>query len=90
MSKKYNVVTSISYPQEGAMGKTGSWRVFKPIFSKDKCVKCLRCWIFCPEGAVKKNKDGSVDIDMTYCKGCGICANVCKVKAITMKREGQQ
>ncbi|MCJ7572144.1 MAG: 4Fe-4S binding protein [Candidatus Thermoplasmatota archaeon] len=72
------------------MGKTGSWRVFKPIFSKDKCVKCLRCWIFCPEGAVKKNKDGSVSIDMDYCKGCGICANVCNVKAIIMEREEQQ
>ncbi len=90
MSKKYNVVTSISYPKEGAMGKTGSWRVFKPIFSKDKCVKCLRCWIFCPEGAVKKNKDGSVSIDMDYCKGRGICANVCNVKAIIMEREEQQ
>jgi pyruvate ferredoxin oxidoreductase delta subunit len=72
------------------MGKTGSWRVFKPIFSKDKCVKCLRCWIFCPEGAVKKNKDGPVSIDLDYCKGCGICANVCNVKAIIMEREEQQ
>lgn len=90
MSKKYNVVTSISYPKVGAMGKTGSWRVFKPVFNKDKCVKCLRCWIFCPEGAVKKNKDGSVSIDMDYCKGCGICANVCNVKAIIMEREEQQ
>ncbi len=90
MSKKYNVVTTISYPKEGAMGKTGSWRVFKPVFNKDKCVKCLRCWIFCPEGAVKKNKDGSVSIDMDYCKGCGICANVCNVKAIIMEREEQQ
>jgi len=90
LSKKYNVVTSISYPKEGAMGKTGSWRVFKPIFSKDKCVKCLRCWIFCPEGAVKKKKDGSVTIDLDYCKGCGICANECNVKAIIMEREEQQ
>lgn len=90
MSKRYNVVTSISYPKEGAMGKTGSWRVFKPVFNKDKCVKCLRCWIFCPEGAVKKNKDGTISIDMNYCKGCGICANVCNVKAIIMEREAQQ
>lgn len=87
MSKKYKIVTSISYPKEGAMGKTGSWRTMTPVFDKDKCVKCLRCWIFCPEGAVKKNKDGTVSIDMDYCKGCGICANVCKVKAITMERE---
>jgi pyruvate ferredoxin oxidoreductase delta subunit len=55
------IVTSISYPKEGAMGKTGSWRVFKPVFNKDKCVKCLRCWIFCPEGAVIRNKDGTIE-----------------------------
>ena len=43
--KKYeNIVTTISYPKVGAMGKTGTWRIFKPILDKDKCVKCLRCW----------------------------------------------
>jgi len=72
------------------MGKTGSWRVFRPTLHKDKCVKCLRCWIFCPEGAIKKNKDGTVSIDYDYCKGCGICANVCKVKAITIEREAKK
>jgi len=87
LSKKYKVVTGISYPIDGAMGKTGSWRVMKPVFDKDKCVKCLRCWIFCPEGAIKRNKDDSIEIDYDYCKGCGICATECKVKAITIERE---
>lgn len=88
--KKYKVVTSISYPKEGAMGKTGSWRVYKPTLDKEKCVKCLRCWIFCPEGAIKRHKDGSVEINYDYCKGCGVCANECKVKAIIMEREGKE
>ena len=61
--KKYNVVTSISYPKVGAMGKTGSWRVFRPTLDKKKCVKCLRCWIFCPESAIHRNKDDTVSID---------------------------
>jgi len=85
--KKYDVVTSISYPKKGAMGKTGSWRVFRPIFDKDKCVKCLRCWIFCPEGAIIRNKDDTITVDYEYCKGCGICAKECKVKALVMERE---
>jgi Pyruvate/2-oxoacid:ferredoxin oxidoreductase delta subunit len=25
-----------------------------------------------------------VEIDLTYCKGCGICAEECPAKAITM------
>ncbi|MDH7517139.1 MAG: 4Fe-4S binding protein [Candidatus Thermoplasmatota archaeon] len=87
--KKYDVVTSISYPKKGAMGKTGSWRVFKPKLDKNKCVKCLQCWVFCPEGVITKNKDGTIDIDYEYCKGCGVCANVCKVKAIIMEREAE-
>jgi pyruvate ferredoxin oxidoreductase delta subunit len=85
--KKYNVVTTISYPKKGAMGKTGNWRVFKPILDKEKCVKCLRCWIFCPEGSIKREKDGTVSIDYEYCKGCGVCASECNVKAIIMERE---
>ena len=88
--KKYNVVSTISYPKEGAMGKTGSWRVFRPELDVSKCVKCLRCWIFCPEGSIKRNEDSSIEINYDYCKGCGVCANVCKVKAITMEREANE
>ena len=72
------------------MGKTGSWRVYKPIFDKKKCIKCLRCWIFCPENTIKKEKDGTISIDYEYCKGCGICSSECKVKAITMEREAKK
>jgi Pyruvate/2-oxoacid:ferredoxin oxidoreductase delta subunit len=36
-----------------------------------------------------RNKDDTVSIDYDYCKGYGICANVCKVKAITMEQESK-
>ena len=46
--KKYkNVVTTISYPKVGAMGKTGTWRTFKPILDKEKCVGCGLCEGIC-------------------------------------------
>ncbi|MCX6667594.1 MAG: 4Fe-4S binding protein [Euryarchaeota archaeon] len=88
--KKYDVVTTISYPKKGAQGKTGNWRVFKPVLDKSKCVKCLQCWMFCPEATIIRNKDDTISIDYEYCKGCGICANVCKLKAITMEREAEK
>ena len=88
--KKYKITTSISYPTLGAMGKTGTWRVFKPILDKKKCVNCLRCWIYCPEATINRKKDGSISIDYDFCKGCGICAKVCNVKAILMEREGNK
>ncbi len=65
---------------------TGGWRTFTPVVDKSKCTKCHLCWVFCPDGAIELEEDGSIKINYTYCKGCGICANECYPKAITMKR----
>jgi len=66
--------------------KTGDWRAFRPIIDKEKCINCLLCWIFCPDGAIIR-EEKNVSVDYEYCKGCGICANECPVKAITMVEE---
>jgi len=49
-------------------------------------VKCMICWTLCPDGVI----DREIDIDMNFCKGCGICAYECPRKAITMVREGAE
>lgn len=67
--------------------KTGDWRTFKPIIDKQKCVKCLICWIYCPEPAIIRKEDDEVEIDYEFCKGCGICESECPVKAIRMEEE---
>jgi pyruvate ferredoxin oxidoreductase delta subunit len=54
-----------------------------------KCKKCLRCWIFCPEGAIVRKDGDAVEIDYEYCKGCGVCMKECPFKAIIMVREGE-
>ncbi len=82
-------------PEGGAVEEPGSsvgfdvqsWRTLRPVKDKAKCTKCGLCWIFCPDTAIKYNPDGSYDIDLTYCKGCGICSRACAVKAITMVKE---
>jgi pyruvate ferredoxin oxidoreductase delta subunit len=69
--------------------ETGSWRTYKPIWSVDRCIHCLRCWIACPDSAIT-TEDGKVTgIDYGHCKGCGICSFECPVdpKAIEMKLE---
>jgi Pyruvate/2-oxoacid:ferredoxin oxidoreductase delta subunit len=38
--------------------------------------------MYCPEGAV----DDDLNVDLTFCKGCGICANECPKKAIEIVR----
>jgi 2-oxoacid:acceptor oxidoreductase delta subunit (pyruvate/2-ketoisovalerate family) len=67
---------------------TGDWKSFTPIRDVKKCTKCLICTIYCPDGAIHWNKKtGDIEFDLNFCKGCGICANECPTKAITMKVE---
>ncbi|MFX0009483.1 MAG: 4Fe-4S binding protein [Candidatus Hermodarchaeota archaeon] len=79
----------ISLPIEGSIGNTGEWRTFKPII-KEGCNKCGICWMYCPEGTIKKKEDGSFEIDLQYCKGCGICAKECPTNNIEMIRESEE
>lgn len=67
--------------------KTGDWRAKFPIHSENKCTQCLICTVYCPDDCILV-KEGKIDkIDYDYCKGCGICAQVCPVKAIRMEDE---
>ncbi|MDR0915501.1 MAG: 4Fe-4S binding protein [Endomicrobium sp.] len=72
---------------------TGNWRSRKPIWNNTKCINCLICWIYCPDSSIKliskSNKTIVSGINYTYCKGCGICANVCNIKAIVMEEENK-
>jgi pyruvate ferredoxin oxidoreductase delta subunit len=81
--EKIGFVSTISVPSEGSVGQTGSWRIFKPVLNEERCNKCLFCWIYCPEGCITKD----LQINFDYCKGCGICAEECPAKAITMEKE---
>jgi 2-oxoisovalerate ferredoxin oxidoreductase delta subunit len=65
---------------------TGDWKTFMPCCDLEKCVNCLTCVIFCPEGTIYWKPDfENVKFNLAFCKGCGICANECPTKAITMK-----
>jgi 2-oxoacid:acceptor oxidoreductase gamma subunit (pyruvate/2-ketoisovalerate family)/2-oxoacid:acceptor oxidoreductase delta subunit (pyruvate/2-ketoisovalerate family) len=58
---------------------TGSWSLDRPVIGAD-CTACAVCALFCPEGAIVKRADGSMEVDELYCKGCGICEIVCPVR----------
>lgn len=67
---------------------TGDWKTYMPVRNPEKCTRCLLCAIYCPDGAIKWNGEKSdIEFNLDYCKGCGICANECPVKAIDMKLE---
>lgn len=77
----------VTEPGNSVNYKTGDWRALRPVINHEKCIKCLFCWVFCPEPAIIRREDDSVEVDYNYCKGCGICANECPVKAIDMVEE---
>ncbi|MFW5855893.1 MAG: 4Fe-4S binding protein [Bacillota bacterium] len=68
---------------------TGSWRIKKPLWSKDKCIQCFLCWIYCPDLAIKTDNGKVVGVDYDYCKGCGICARQCPTQALEMIAEDE-
>jgi len=72
-------------PGSFIVNKTGSWKVFRPEYDKEKCTMCNFCWFYCPEGCIYRKGD-HMEFDMDYCKGCGICANECPVDALKMVR----
>ena len=67
--------------------ETGSWRSARPIRDVDKCTNCLICWIYCPDSSILTSDGKLTGIDYSHCKGCGICAEECSVKAIKMVDE---
>ncbi|MDR1333863.1 MAG: 4Fe-4S binding protein, partial [Holosporaceae bacterium] len=53
-------------------------------FSCGNCFHCDNCYGYCPDNAIIKHPDGSLEINYDYCKGCGICASECPCGAIKM------
>ena len=78
-------------PGSTVSNKTGSWRSFMPLVDQKKCIKCKQFETFCPDMAITVSDKGDkkVDIDLDYCKGCGICASICPAKAITMQQDAK-
>ncbi len=64
---------------------TGAWRVFRPVWNIKKCIKCKRCYVFCPDSAI--HWKGKPIWDPQVCKGCMVCAEVCPTKCISKVRD---
>ena len=85
----------IMEPGNSVSYKTGDWRVQRPVINQERCVRCRLCWVYCPDAAIieldkeyvtEKGKrwQRTYVIDYDHCKGCGVCAEECPVKAIDM------
>ncbi len=91
-SEKFARMKSYSEPGPGDGGRTGSWRVVRPIIDLKKCIPaktekmaCFSCWLFCPDGVITRTIPPVIDYE--YCKGCEICAEECPADAISIVEE---
>ncbi|MGB9820346.1 MAG: pyruvate synthase subunit PorD [Pseudothermotoga sp.] len=88
--KKWNEIPIggvITEPGTARKYQTGTWRVKRPVYDRSKCIDCMMCWFYCPDQAIMQENSVMKGINYFYCKGCGICANVCPKSAIEMRPE---
>ena len=85
-------ICSESVTTVGEAGLTGDWRTARPVVDNKHCTpaktgrpSCFLCWFYCPEAVISRTIP--IQIDLDYCKGCGICAEECPAKAISMIEE---
>jgi pyruvate ferredoxin oxidoreductase delta subunit len=78
-------------PSESKGDKTGSWRTLvRPQYLHKNCIACRMCVMICPEGCVKGKEKNAFSVDFTFCKGCGVCAEICPKQDIIMVPEEQE
>jgi len=85
MTEKINPGAVISTPGNSRIAKKVSYRSLRPVTDYAKCIKCAKCWMYCPDIAFKKNAQGFFENIEEFCKGCGLCARVCPKKCIAME-----
>ncbi|MDD5281404.1 MAG: 4Fe-4S binding protein [Candidatus Omnitrophica bacterium] len=75
-------------PKNSKGDKTGSWRTLsRPNYLHQNCIACRMCLMICPEGCVSGKEKNAFSVDYTFCKGCGLCADICPKKDIEMVSE---
>lgn len=89
-TRNCNHLSAMASPSVGEAGKTGQWRTVRPVVDHSKCsaakgANCYLCSDFCPEGVIPRV--APIEVDLEYCKGCGICCEECPTAAITMTPE---
>lgn len=73
---------------KGGLDETNALYEARRCLSCGNCFECDNCYGVCPDNAVMKLGPGKrFQIDLDYCKGCGLCAAECPCGAIKMVPE---
>ena len=79
------------------VAKNAGWRNMRPVLDAGKCTGCLQCYLYCPDGCIFHPAPQAADaagtaavaIDYDFCKGCGVCVEVCRFGALSMVPESK-
>lgn len=80
------------------VAKNAGWRNMRPVLDAGKCTGCLQCYLYCPDGCIFRPARQATDatgagvavaIDYDFCKGCGVCVEVCRFGALAMVPESE-
>jgi NADPH-dependent glutamate synthase beta subunit-like oxidoreductase len=72
----------------GGLDESNAQFEARRCLSCGNCFECDNCFGVCPDNAVIKLGPGQrYQIDLDYCKGCGMCASECPCGAINMVPE---
>lgn len=82
--KSNNLYGPVAVKYENA--PTGRMRYQTPEVDDEKCIQCMMCTMNCPCDCLFLSNENKLQIRYDYCKGCGICANTCFQKAITLRQ----
>jgi len=90
VAPQLDLVRRTSGFDEVQLGLTETTALFEArrCLSCGNCFECDNCFGVCPDNAVVKLGPGNrFEINLDYCKGCGICATECPCGAIDMVPE---
>ena len=78
-NEKSRFVREATYTESQAIRE--AQRCLATIF----CTYCEVCTLICPDLCITRNHEtGHIQIDLDYCKGCGLCAHFCPKGALEM------
>lgn len=86
VAKKLPTVPSARPGTMASQADMGVIRQQRPQIDHNICNLCRECLLYCPDAALAIKND-KIMVNMSFCKGCGICANECHNGVITMKPE---
>ncbi|MCV0427989.1 MAG: FAD-dependent oxidoreductase [Roseibium sp.] len=55
-------------------------------FSCGTCIYCDNCFFYCPDMAISRTASG-YEVNVDYCKGCGLCVAECPTGSIHMQED---